>query len=42
MARPKGTKNNMRSPEEKEQIVLDATKLGVIGAAKNMALINVR
>ena len=28
MARPKGTKNNMRSPKEKEQIVLDAFKCG--------------
>ena len=28
MARPKGTKNNMRSPKEKEQIVLDAFKYG--------------
>ena len=38
MARPKGTKNNMRSPEEKEKIVLDATKLGVIGAAKKYGI----
>ena len=28
MARPKGTKNNMRSPKEKEQIVLEAFKCG--------------
>ena len=28
MARPKGTKNNMRSPKEKEQIVLEAFKGG--------------
>ena len=28
MARPRGTKNNMRSPKEKEQIVLEAFKCG--------------
>ena len=28
MVRPKGTKNNMRSPKEKEQIVLEAFKGG--------------
>ncbi len=28
MARQKGTKNNMRSPKEKEQIVLEAFKCG--------------
>ncbi len=28
MARPKGTKNNMRSPMEKEQIVLEALEGG--------------
>ena len=34
MARPKGTKNVMRSPEEKERIVLEATERGTFRTAK--------
>lgn len=34
MARPKGTKNVMRSPEEKERIVLEATECGTCRTAK--------
>lgn len=29
MARPKGTKNVMRTPEEKEEIVLEASRCGI-------------
>ena len=34
MARQKGTKNNMRSPKEKEQIVLESDQFGVVKTAK--------
>ena len=33
MARPKGTKNVMRSPEEKEAIVLEAIEYGICKTA---------
>ena len=34
MARPKGTKNIMRSPEEKEQLVIEASRYGVAQTSK--------
>ena len=38
MARPKGTKNIMRTPEEKEQIVLEASRCGVRPISKKYGI----
>ena len=38
MARPKGTKNIMRTPEEKEQIVLEASRCGVWPTSKKYGI----
>ncbi len=34
MGRPKGTKNTMRIPEEKERIILEALELGAAKASR--------
>ena len=38
MARPKGTKNVMRTPEEKENIVLEASRCGIRPTAKKYGI----
>ena len=38
MARPKGTKNVMRTPEEKEQIVLETSRCGIRPTAKKYGI----
>ena len=38
MARPKGTKNVMRTPEKKEQIVLEAFKCGACATFKKYGI----
>ena len=38
MGRPKGTKNVMRTPEEKEAIVLEAIENGVLSSARRHRL----